>query len=181
MGVTNRTHSTRPRSRLYSDIPRPDAPVIYAGAFPILTTWPSRRSIYNSSLSLGLVVWPRFDDPFASQNPGEFCAFHFPGGILQTNVENSHSSGKMKHQSRPSFAKLTLILQKTRIVTIELTRKDLLISENMHRIKKKKKTNSDTSKGYRTSILIFVVIITLFLWSMSMLTVLVIESCVSKK
>ena len=44
MGVTNRTHSTRPRSRLYSDIPRPDAPVIYTGAFPILTAWPG--SIY---------------------------------------------------------------------------------------------------------------------------------------
>ena len=35
--VTNRTHSTHPRSRLYSDIPRPDAPIIYTGAFPILT------------------------------------------------------------------------------------------------------------------------------------------------
>ena len=30
-----------------SDIPRPDAPVIYIGAFPILTAWPGRRSIYN--------------------------------------------------------------------------------------------------------------------------------------
>ena len=29
VGVTNRTHSTRPRSRLYSNIPWPDAPVIY--------------------------------------------------------------------------------------------------------------------------------------------------------
>ena len=47
MGVTNRTHSARPRSRLYSDIPRPDAPVIYTGAFPILTARPSWRSIYN--------------------------------------------------------------------------------------------------------------------------------------
>ena len=34
-----RTHSTRPRSRLYPDIPWPDAPVIYTGAFPILTAW----------------------------------------------------------------------------------------------------------------------------------------------
>ena len=33
-------NSTRPRSRLYPDIPRPDAPVIYTGAFPILTAWP---------------------------------------------------------------------------------------------------------------------------------------------
>ena len=32
--------STRPRSRLYPDIPRPDAPVIYTDAFPILTAWP---------------------------------------------------------------------------------------------------------------------------------------------
>ena len=47
---TNRTHSTRPRSRLYSDIPRPDAPVIYTGAFPILTAQPGRRSIYNTTL-----------------------------------------------------------------------------------------------------------------------------------
>ena len=32
--------STRLRSRLYPNIPRPDAPVIYTGAFPILTAWP---------------------------------------------------------------------------------------------------------------------------------------------
>ena len=31
-----------------SDIPRPDAPVIYTGAFPILTAWPDLRSIYNT-------------------------------------------------------------------------------------------------------------------------------------
>ena len=30
-----------------SDIPRPGAPVIYIGAFPILTARPGRRSIYN--------------------------------------------------------------------------------------------------------------------------------------
>ena len=30
-----------------SDIPRPDAPVIYTGAFPILTARPGRWSIYN--------------------------------------------------------------------------------------------------------------------------------------
>ena len=30
-----------------SDIPRPDAPVIYIGAFPILTAWPGHRLIYN--------------------------------------------------------------------------------------------------------------------------------------
>ena len=38
-------NSTHPRSRLYPDIPRPDAPVIYTGAFPILTVWLGRRSI----------------------------------------------------------------------------------------------------------------------------------------
>ena len=48
VGVSNRTHSTRPRSRLYSDIPRADAPVFYTGAFPILTARPGRRSIYNT-------------------------------------------------------------------------------------------------------------------------------------
>ena len=39
-----RTHSTCSRSRLYPDIPWPDAPFIYTGAFPILTAWPG--SIY---------------------------------------------------------------------------------------------------------------------------------------
>ena len=48
VGVTNCTHSTHPRSRLHSAIPRPDAPVIYTGAFPILTARPGRRSIYNN-------------------------------------------------------------------------------------------------------------------------------------
>ena len=47
MGVTNHTQSTRSRSRLYPDIPRPDAPVIYSVAFSILTTWPG--SICNTS------------------------------------------------------------------------------------------------------------------------------------
>ena len=32
-----------------SDIPRPDAPVIYIGAFPILTAQPGHRSIYNTT------------------------------------------------------------------------------------------------------------------------------------
>ena len=30
---------------------------------------------------LGLVVGPRLDDPFVSQNPREVCVSHFPGGI----------------------------------------------------------------------------------------------------
>ena len=34
-----------------SDIPRPDAPVIYIGAFPILTAWLGRRSIYNTCIN----------------------------------------------------------------------------------------------------------------------------------
>ena len=50
MGVTNCTHSTHTRSRFYSAIPRPDAPVIYAGAFPILTARCGRRSIYNTGI-----------------------------------------------------------------------------------------------------------------------------------
>ena len=33
-------NSTRPQSKLYPDIHPPDAPVIYTGAFPILTAWP---------------------------------------------------------------------------------------------------------------------------------------------
>ena len=32
------------------DIPRPDAPVIYTGAFPILTAWLGRRSICNTQI-----------------------------------------------------------------------------------------------------------------------------------
>ena len=48
MGVTNCTHSTHPRSRLYFAIPWPDAPVIYTGAFPILTARPGHGSIYNT-------------------------------------------------------------------------------------------------------------------------------------
>ena len=40
-------NSTRPRSRLYPDIPRPEQSVIYTGAFPILTAWPGRWSICN--------------------------------------------------------------------------------------------------------------------------------------
>ena len=33
-------------------------------------------------LSLRLIVWPRLDDPFVSQNPREFCPSHSPGRIL---------------------------------------------------------------------------------------------------
>ena len=48
MGVTNCSHSTHSWPRLHSAIHRLDAPVIYIGAFPILTARPGRRSIYNS-------------------------------------------------------------------------------------------------------------------------------------
>ena len=47
-GCHNCTHSTCLRSRLYSDIPWADAPVIYTGTFPILTARPGRRSICNT-------------------------------------------------------------------------------------------------------------------------------------
>ena len=50
MGITNCTYLIRPWSRLYSDIRRPDAPVIYTGAFPILTAQLGWRSIYNTSI-----------------------------------------------------------------------------------------------------------------------------------
>ena len=33
-------------------------------------------------LSLSLVIWPRLDDLFVSQNPREFCESHFLGQIL---------------------------------------------------------------------------------------------------
>ena len=39
-------------------------------------------------LSLGLVVWPRLDDPFVFQNPSEFCSSHFLGRILGRAYNN---------------------------------------------------------------------------------------------
>ena len=47
-GRHNCTHSAHPRQGYNSDIPRPDAPVIYIGAFPILTAQLGHRSIYNT-------------------------------------------------------------------------------------------------------------------------------------
>ena len=41
------SHSTRPWSRLYPDIPQLDAPVIYTGAFSILTAWPGSICYIN--------------------------------------------------------------------------------------------------------------------------------------
>ena len=49
VGITNCTHSTYPQSMLHFAIPRPDAPVIYKGAFPILTARPGCWSIYNTT------------------------------------------------------------------------------------------------------------------------------------
>ena len=73
-------NSTCRQSRLSPWQLRPDAPVIYTGAFPIFTTRPG--SICNSWLLLSLVVWPRLDDPFVSETPKEFCTSHFLERIL---------------------------------------------------------------------------------------------------
>ena len=52
--------------------------------FYSLVCWNSK--VHNSAcslcwLSLGLVVWPRFGDPFVSQNPWVVCAYHSSGQI----------------------------------------------------------------------------------------------------
>ena len=48
-------------------IPRPDAPIIYTGAFPILTARPGRRSMYNTtSLVWWTFVWERSTDVVSS-------------------------------------------------------------------------------------------------------------------
>ena len=47
MGVTTALIQPTHGQGYNSDIPRPDAPVIYIGAFHILTARPGRRSIYN--------------------------------------------------------------------------------------------------------------------------------------
>ena len=62
--VTNRTHSTRPQSKLYPDIPQLDAPVIYTGAFPILTAWPGSicYTTENFSAPLGARIDRKFKD-----------------------------------------------------------------------------------------------------------------------
>ena len=44
-------NSTCRQSRLSPWYLQPDAPVNYTGAFPILTAWPGRRSIYNNRLA----------------------------------------------------------------------------------------------------------------------------------
>ena len=59
--VTNRTNSISPRSRLYPDIPRPDAPVIYTGAFPILKAWPGSICYNDSRADVGRLMAERQD------------------------------------------------------------------------------------------------------------------------
>ena len=45
----HKSHSFNPSTvKIIFYIPRPDAPAIYTGAFPILTARPGRRSIYNN-------------------------------------------------------------------------------------------------------------------------------------
>ena len=43
------------------------------------TIW---QVLFCCCLSLGVVIWPRLGDLFASQNPREVCASHFLGRIL---------------------------------------------------------------------------------------------------
>ena len=54
VGVTNCTHSTHPRSRLYAAFPRPNATVIYTGAFPILTAQPSHTTLVQPTFSISV-------------------------------------------------------------------------------------------------------------------------------
>ena len=73
VGVTNCTHSTRPWSRLYPDIPRPDAPVIYTDAFLILTAWLGSicyipTVIFNSYIFINYLI--------SKQAPPKYCLPH---------------------------------------------------------------------------------------------------------
>ena len=75
-----RTHSTHPRSRLwYPDIPRPDAPVIYIGAFPILTARPGRRLIYNTRSKCVFVI----QSLVYVQHPSKHLEWCFGGVIVK--------------------------------------------------------------------------------------------------
>ena len=44
--------------------------------------WFSFYFLFFILLALGLVVWPRLDNLFVSQNPRELCLSHSPGQIL---------------------------------------------------------------------------------------------------
>ena len=48
--------------------------------------------LFCCSLSQGLVIWPRLSNPFVSQNPNDFCAFHFLGRILACSSTSTNSS-----------------------------------------------------------------------------------------
>ena len=63
--------------------------IYFSLQFPSVLPWgqPERQSPLYSRisffywLSLDLIIWPRLGDPIISQNPKEFCAFHFLGRI----------------------------------------------------------------------------------------------------
>ena len=86
-GRHNHTHSTHPRSRLYSDIPWADAPVIYIGAFPILTAWPGRRSIYNTISTMQYKDWIEYSELLL------LLSLSYLFEIFHTNVSRMFSSG----------------------------------------------------------------------------------------
>ena len=111
MGVTNSTHSTRPRSRLYSDIPRPDAPVIYTGAFPILTARLSRRSIYNTLLRIQsdfISALTRIFRPSSNQK--------FPQSLFQVRRYCSNGYNKYRYHFHLHVLQLLLLPNKDQIL-----------------------------------------------------------------
>ena len=80
--------STRPRSRLYSDIPRPDALVIYTGAFPILTAWPG--SICYTQIR-------KHRRKMANTNTGRHCCFRYE--LVYWLLDFGSSKRKRRHNS----------------------------------------------------------------------------------
>ena len=58
-----------------SDIPRPDAPVIYIGAFPILTARPGLRSIYNKGINPkgNMTARPKFEFAYFEATVQSLC------------------------------------------------------------------------------------------------------------
>ena len=49
--------------------------------FQFFSETEEKSTIFLCWLSLGLVAWLRFGDPFIFQNPRAVCAFHSPGRI----------------------------------------------------------------------------------------------------
>ena len=89
--VTFMFHSSLVRSRYVSLF-------VFFQFYPVV----SRNSIVHSSagslfywLSQGLVVWSRLGDTFVSQNPREFCEYHFLGCtyiiFLGSNLDFLHN------------------------------------------------------------------------------------------